>query len=181
MPVPAQDRGWCDQESAAATSGKQSGEGGDHGAVSPVDPRTGCASLQHGQLMAQDENLISWRVGAGVERHQLGGFVNTGRSASPPPADHAAPPSGAKHQVSGSARCYGTHTTAATAKPASTTTCTSSACGPWSSHARADPARPAKPTNDRRAFRRTVKWRTGSEARISTLKRRLRMGPHTPG
>src|SRR3954447_21314904 len=33
LAVPAQDRGWSDQESAASTSRKQSGEGGDDGAV----------------------------------------------------------------------------------------------------------------------------------------------------
>ena len=34
-----------------------------------------------------------------------------------------------------------------------------------------NPARSAKPTSVAGRFRRTVKWRTGSEARISTLKR----------
>jgi hypothetical protein len=68
--VPAQDGGWCDQKSAAAASGQQSGEGGDDGAVGPVDPWSGCASLQHGQLMAQDEDLdLVGGVGAGVEHH----------------------------------------------------------------------------------------------------------------
>ena len=57
LTVPAQDRGWCDQESVAATSWEQAADGGDHGAVALVDPRLGCASLQHGQLMAQDEDL----------------------------------------------------------------------------------------------------------------------------
>ena len=33
----------------------------------------------------------------------------------------------------------------------------------------------------RPAFRRTVKWRTGSEGRISTLKTAIRVGPHPPG
>ena len=41
----------------------------------------------------------------------------------------------------------------------------------WSSRARANPARPARPPSGGRAFRRAVKWRTGSEGRISTLKR----------
>jgi IS5 family transposase len=37
--------------------------------------------------------------------------------------------------------------------------------------ARADRAKPDKPKEHRRAFRRHVKWRTGCEGRISTLKR----------
>jgi len=56
LPMPAQDRGRGDQESAA-TSGKYPAEGGDHGAVAPADPQLRCASLQHCQLMAQDEDL----------------------------------------------------------------------------------------------------------------------------
>jgi transposase, IS5 family len=46
------------------------------------------------------------------------------------------------------------------------------ACGPWLSRARAEPAKARQAHEHRRAFRRTVKWRTGNEARISTLKRR---------
>jgi hypothetical protein len=41
LTVPAQDRGGSDRESAATTSGEQSGEGGDRGAVAPVEPRPG--------------------------------------------------------------------------------------------------------------------------------------------
>ena len=37
--------------------------------------------------------------------------------------------------------------------------------------ARADRVPPASTSRHRRAFRRTVKWRTGCEGRISTLKR----------
>jgi hypothetical protein len=70
LPVPAQDRGWCDQESAAAASGWQSSEGGDYGSVGPADPRSWCASLQDGQLMAQDEDLnLIGGFRAGVEHH----------------------------------------------------------------------------------------------------------------
>jgi hypothetical protein len=67
LTVPAQDRRRGDQESAAATSGEQSGEYGDHGAVAPVEPRSWCASLQDGQLMAQNEDLdLLGGVGASV-------------------------------------------------------------------------------------------------------------------
>jgi hypothetical protein len=50
--------------------GQESAEGGDHGSVVPVDPRPWCASLEHGQLMAQDEDLdLVGGVGVGVEHH----------------------------------------------------------------------------------------------------------------
>ena len=40
---------------------------------------------------------------------------------------------------------------------------------------------PARKTIEHgRGFRRLVKWRTGSEGRISYLKRRLRLEPHAP-
>jgi hypothetical protein len=107
LPVPAQDRGWCDQESAAAASGWQSSEGGDYGSVGPADPRSWCASLQDGQLMAQDEDLdltgASERAWSTI---RLGSFANIWRSASPPLVDHGAPSSVAKHQFGGSARGF---------------------------------------------------------------------------
>ena len=42
------------------------------------------------------------------------------------------------------------------------------------------PGKARQAAEHRRAFRRTVKWRTGCEGRISTLKRRIRLGPHPP-
>ena len=42
-------------------------------------------------------------------------------------------------------------------------------CG--DTRARADPVPPGRQVEHRRAFRRTIKWRTGCEGRISTLKR----------
>jgi hypothetical protein len=57
LSVPAQDRRRCDQQSESATSGQQSGEGCDQGSVGPADLWPWCASLQHRQLMAQDEDL----------------------------------------------------------------------------------------------------------------------------
>jgi hypothetical protein len=53
----AKDRGRSDHQSKAARGGQQSAEGGDHCAVDPADLWSECASLQHGQLMAQDEDL----------------------------------------------------------------------------------------------------------------------------
>jgi hypothetical protein len=65
--VPAQDRRRCDQQSAAATSGQESAEGGDHGSIGPADPWPRSAALENGQLMTQDENLdLLGRVGAGA-------------------------------------------------------------------------------------------------------------------
>ena len=49
--------------------------------------------------------------------------------------------------------------------------CTMPASATSTSPARADRAKPDKPKEHRRAFRRHVKWRTGCEGRISTLKR----------
>jgi hypothetical protein len=70
LTVPAQDRGWSNQESAAAMSGEQPGEGGDHGAVVPIESRPGRASLQYCQLMAQDEDLdLVGGVGADAQHH----------------------------------------------------------------------------------------------------------------
>jgi hypothetical protein len=39
--VPAQDRCGCEQQSAAAMSGQESAEGGDHGSIGPADPGRG--------------------------------------------------------------------------------------------------------------------------------------------
>ena len=43
------------------------------------------------------------------------------------------------------------------------------------------PGKARQAAERRPAFRRAVKWRTGSEGRISTLKRQIRVGPHPPG
>jgi IS5 family transposase len=43
------------------------------------------------------------------------------------------------------------------------------------------PGKARQAAERRPAFRRTVKWRTGSEGRISTLKTAIRVGPHPPG
>ena len=50
--------------------GRRRGSSTPVGAVAPADPRPVCASLQHGQLMAQDEDLdLVGGVGVGVEHH----------------------------------------------------------------------------------------------------------------
>jgi hypothetical protein len=52
------------------TSGEQSGKCGDYGTVAPTESWSWRASLQDGQLMAQDEDLdLLGSVGAGVEHH----------------------------------------------------------------------------------------------------------------
>jgi hypothetical protein len=57
--------------------GQESAEGGDHGSVVPVDPRPWYASLEHGQLMAQDEDLDLLAVSEWVwSTIQLSSFMN---------------------------------------------------------------------------------------------------------
>jgi hypothetical protein len=77
--MPAQDRCRGGQQSAAAMSGQKSGEDGDHGPVTLTDLWSGCAALQHGKLMAQNEDLdLVGGVGAGVEHYpaqQLAAWV----------------------------------------------------------------------------------------------------------
>jgi hypothetical protein len=65
------------QQSAAATSGQESAEGGDHGSTGPADPWPRLAALQNWQLMTQDENLdLFGCVGAGRNTIQLRSFAN---------------------------------------------------------------------------------------------------------
>lgn len=61
--------------------------------------------------------------------------------------------------------------TAATAKSTSMMPCTTPACATSSSPRKGRPGKARQAEEHRRAFRRTIKWRTGSEGRISTLKR----------
>jgi hypothetical protein len=61
----------------AAARWEQSGEGGDSGAVDPADPRPRCASLDHCQLMAQDEDLdLLGVLESGVQHAELSSFAN---------------------------------------------------------------------------------------------------------
>ena len=57
LAVPAQDRGRGDEQPEAAADGQQPGEGGDQGAVGPGHQRARRASLEHGELVAQDQDL----------------------------------------------------------------------------------------------------------------------------
>jgi hypothetical protein len=55
--VPAQDGGWGDEEPEASADREQSGEGGGEGPVGPRYSRTRGASLEYGELVAQDQDL----------------------------------------------------------------------------------------------------------------------------
>ena len=57
LSVPAQDRARCDEQPEPAADGEQSAEGGDHGSVGPAHPRPRRPPSQHGELVAQDEDL----------------------------------------------------------------------------------------------------------------------------
>jgi hypothetical protein len=58
LAVPAQDGGRGDDEQPEASSGReQSGEGGDQGAIGPAHLGARRASLEHGELVAQDKDL----------------------------------------------------------------------------------------------------------------------------
>ena len=68
LAVPAQDGGRGDEQPEASAVGEQSGEGGDQGAVGPAHPRARCASLEHGELVAQDQDLdVLGGVGSGAQ------------------------------------------------------------------------------------------------------------------
>jgi len=70
LPVPAQDGGGRDDQPESATGRQQLCEHGDHGSVSPGHPRPWGASLQHGDLMAQDEDLdVLGGVGADAQHY----------------------------------------------------------------------------------------------------------------
>jgi hypothetical protein len=74
--VPAQDGGGRDEQPEASADWEQSGEGGDQGAIGPADPRARRTSLEHGELMTQDQDLdLLGGVGTGAQGHpaqQLG-------------------------------------------------------------------------------------------------------------
>jgi hypothetical protein len=57
LAVPAQDGGWRDEQPEASAGWEQAGEGGDQGAVGPAHPGARCAPLEHGELVAQDQDL----------------------------------------------------------------------------------------------------------------------------
>ena len=68
LAVPAQDGGRGDEQPEASADREQSGEGGDQGAVGPAHPRAWRASLEHGELVAQDQDLdLLGGVGSGAQ------------------------------------------------------------------------------------------------------------------
>ena len=68
LAVPAQDGGRRDEQPEASAGREQSGEGGDQGAVGPAHPRPWRAPLEHGELVAQDQDLdVLGGVGSGAQ------------------------------------------------------------------------------------------------------------------
>jgi hypothetical protein len=68
LAVPAQDGGRGDQEPAASADREQSGEDGDECPVGPRYSRTRGASLEYGELVAQDQDLdVLGGVGFGAQ------------------------------------------------------------------------------------------------------------------
>jgi hypothetical protein len=66
--VPAQDGGRGDEQPEASAGREQSGEGGDQGAIGPAHPRARRAPLEHGELVAQDQDLdLLGGVGSGPQ------------------------------------------------------------------------------------------------------------------
>jgi hypothetical protein len=57
LAVPAQDGGGGDQQAQAAACWQQPGEGGDESSVDPLQPWPWGASLQHSELVTQDQDL----------------------------------------------------------------------------------------------------------------------------
>jgi transposase, IS5 family len=87
----------------------------------------------------------------------------TPRSSCPPSSGSPAAPAACRVR---------SPATAATACQPSSATCTTWACAPSRFPARPRPHQPAERVEHSRPFHRLVKWRTGSEGRISYLKRR---------
>ena len=108
------------------------------------------------QVTDNDDGVIvdhTLRAGQPARRARSSPRPSTGSSSGPAAHPGRSPP------------------TAATASSPSTTACRPRGPHAWSSRARANPARPARPSNTGARSAGTVKWRTGSEGRISTLKR----------
>jgi hypothetical protein len=75
LAVPAEDGGRGDEQAEASADREQSGEGGEQGAVRPAHRRAWRASLEHGELVAQDEDLdvlvVSDRVCSTIQPRSL--------------------------------------------------------------------------------------------------------------
>jgi hypothetical protein len=71
-PVPAQDRGRCDEQADPAVAGESADESGDECAVAPGHPGAWSLAVEYGELVAQYEDLdVLGRVGAGEQHYQL--------------------------------------------------------------------------------------------------------------
>jgi hypothetical protein len=55
--VPTQDRLWADEEQSPALPRNKTGQEGDEGPVGPGEAGTGDLPVQHGQLVAEYEDL----------------------------------------------------------------------------------------------------------------------------
>ena len=55
--MPAQERVGCDQAMATQCSGQPLGEGGENGSVRPVQAWSWAGAAEHGDLVAQHEEL----------------------------------------------------------------------------------------------------------------------------
>jgi hypothetical protein len=55
--VPPQGGGWGDQAVTAQHRGEASDQGGEQGAVGPIQAELGVGSAEYGDLVAQDEQL----------------------------------------------------------------------------------------------------------------------------
>jgi hypothetical protein len=55
--VPAQDRRGGDEEAESPAVREQTGQGGDQGSIGPADPGSRTGPLEHGELVAKDEDL----------------------------------------------------------------------------------------------------------------------------
>ena len=68
--LPAQDGGRGDEQPEASACREQSGECGDQGTIGPGHPWAWCAPSEHGELVAQDQDLdLFGGVGSGAEHY----------------------------------------------------------------------------------------------------------------
>jgi len=68
--MPAQDGVGGDQAMAPQRSGQPSDEGGEHGPVRPLQAGSGVGAAEHGDLVAQDEELDVFGGGRGAHQQE---------------------------------------------------------------------------------------------------------------
>ena len=110
-PVPAQDRGRCDEQADPAVAGESADESGDECAVAPGHPGAWSLAVEYGELVAQYEDLdVLGRVGAGEQHHpaQEVGDHEVGHSECHR-TDHAVSRAGVNPQITAVGRVSGTH------------------------------------------------------------------------